>query len=188
MNNAGRQSRFARAMYWRDEHFLGLEATAAFLIAGWFAWSHRADVAWILDDAGRPLVYTAFVALFGTMLGFGVTAISVLFSVVMAPSLRSLRESRHFKYVRGMFSVTNLILGLGTLCSLVGLLFDRRVEVAQGKYEFTDPLGICILLLLALTAASTAAVARVIWLVAKLVRRYNPDEDDDGKPEGEREG
>jgi hypothetical protein len=110
----------------------------------------------------RAAVYGVLTTLWGALLGFVITAVSIVLAFSQEARLRLVRESDHYETLWRVFMSTIRILGLATLAALGALLFDR------------DPPGGSphIYLFYSIVLFSTLAIfriARSVWVLGKVI-------------------
>jgi hypothetical protein len=112
-----------------ERHFETVDRIAVAALAGLlFAYSHYLD-----HDAGvlgmfagnRTAVYGAIIGLFGTIFGFGLTAMSIVLAFAESPRLRILRRSRHWATLWRVFTRGLRTFIIVALVALGGIILDR---------------------------------------------------------------
>jgi len=73
----------------------------------------------------RSAVYGALASIFGSLLGFVITAVSIVIGFTASDRLAIVRESKHYPKLWTSFTHTIKVLGLATLTSLAALIADR---------------------------------------------------------------
>ena len=114
--------------WWRS-HFLTSELLVA--VIGTFAFicwvkffGGAADVDQMLAN-NHTALYGTLASIFGSLLGFTITATSIVLAFSISPRLRIVRESEHYPTLWKVFRATIKALALATILSLAGLVFDR---------------------------------------------------------------
>jgi len=148
--------------FWR-KHFLRAELVlAVVLTAALVAWSERGG-AQVLDTVlpqDRGAFYGAIAAVFGSLLGFAITAASVVVALSGSDGLRPVRESPYYRDLWDVFVSAMQVLGIATVVSLGALLLDRG-----------PALNYLVLYAVAfVTLLSTLRVARCIWVMENIIR------------------
>jgi len=114
---------------WWESRFLVLEFIAAcILFLGFLFWSiliNKGVAIAQIFSGNREVLYGALTTLFGTLLGFIITAVSVVLGFAVSEKLAFVRESRHYKDLWAVFKSTIRILALATGFALIGLIFDK---------------------------------------------------------------
>lgn len=113
---------------WRNDSVyldavIAVVAVAIGLIIGaHFGWATTLE--FVLKD-NRSAIYTALTSVFGALLGFTITAISVILALGSSPTGETLRKSKHYPRLWQTFLSAIWISGLATIISFIGLVFDR---------------------------------------------------------------
>jgi len=145
------------------QHFLGFE-TAAGVFASLF------PLTWMIEFGGackidlllagnRAAIYGALATIFGSLLGFVITAVSILVGVWGVEKLTILRESKHAADLWRIFTSTTKWVGLATLVSLAGLIGDRDVE----------PIHAIMYATMIIVLIGTVRLCRCIWALERVV-------------------
>ena len=112
-----------RRFFLHAEFGVAIGGAAAFVV-----WAERfggtAGIDLVLQN-NRGALYGTLASIFGSLLGFAVTATSIVLGFSSSPSLRIVRESVHYPTLWRVFLATIRTLGFATVVSLVGLVFDR---------------------------------------------------------------
>jgi amino acid transporter len=148
--------------FWR-QHFLRIEgaivvlggctvATISFLL------DRHAVLDSLLKDS-RAQVYTALAAVFGSLLGFIITALSLALGFSQNDRMKLVRDSKHYGQMWDIFTKSIFALALTTGCALCGLVLDKDRKPAH---------WIAYICMVA-TLLAISRVARCIWLLEKLV-------------------
>jgi len=114
---------------WWREHFLWAEYGLAVFLSGlfWF-WSACLDSnisVWPILEGNRGAIYGALASVFGSLLGFAITAVSIVIGFSGHERLAVVRQSRHYKTIWKVFFSSIRTLGFATVIALVGLVIDR---------------------------------------------------------------
>jgi hypothetical protein len=107
----------------------------------------------------RSAIYGALSTIFGSLLGFVITAVSILVGVCGVEKLRVLRESQHAADLWRIFTSTSRWLGVATALSLAGLVGDRD----------TKPVHAILYATIVVAAISVARLWRSIWALENVV-------------------
>lgn len=110
-------------------------------------------------SGNRPALYGTLASIFGSLLGFVITATSVVLGFSGSDSLAVVRESAQYPTLWKTFSATIRALAGATLVALACLLFDRD----------TAPAHYFVMLLVFATTLSVVRVARCIWALEKII-------------------
>ncbi len=73
----------------------------------------------------RAAIYGAFAAIFGSLLGFVLTSMSVILTTLDQPRMRAFRNTSHYHTLWKVFTATIQALAVACLASLLALIFDR---------------------------------------------------------------
>jgi len=148
---------------WWNRYFLIAEGSLialASVAAG--VWIQRYGGAALIgsDRSNSLTVLAALLSLFGTMLGFIMAVIAFLFALVEKKSFTILRASRsyadHWSIFSGALSAC-AVATLASLCSLIAAWID-----ALPPWLLT--------LLFATTLWSVGRLARVVWVIKKMIQ------------------
>ncbi len=105
------------------EFFLSLILGIALSV---WVWKYHGDsLVDVILKGNRAPVYGAFAAIFGSLLGFVITAVSIILSFASSPQLTIVRESEHYRDLWQVFISAIHFLGFATIIALGGLIFDR---------------------------------------------------------------
>lgn len=118
-----------------------------------------AQVDCLLADS-RLAVYGTLASIFGSLLGFTITATSVVLGFSSSKRLRVVRESCHYSTLWKVFLSTIRTLGCATVMSLSALVLDR--DAMPRPWVF-------YLVLLAFLVCCLRIV-RVVWVLEAVVR------------------
>ncbi len=114
--------------WWRT-HFLNVELSLALLCgASFFVGASLYGGGAILEDTlkgNRGAVYGALASIFGSLLGFAITAVSIMVGFSTDERLTVVRESKHYPTLWKVFTATIRTLGFATVVALFGLILDR---------------------------------------------------------------
>lgn len=148
---------------WWRQRFLFCEGVLAAIIAALFAW-------WYLRLCGdttvnallkgyRPSIYGTAASVLGSLLGFIITAASIVFAVSGSDRLSVVRDSAQYPTLWRVFSAAIHALGLATAVSFVALIFDRDEK----------PLSWLLILAVFCAALACLRIARVIWALENVI-------------------
>jgi hypothetical protein len=112
-----------------------------------------------LLQQNRPAIYQALASILGALLGFVITAISIVLAFAGMDRLELLRGSPHYGTLWSVFTQTTWILALATVCALAALILDR--DAAPNR------LALYLCLLTALLSA--VRIARCVWVLEQLI-------------------
>lgn len=148
---------------WREKHLLLADTILTLsVIAGFTAVSiyggFTEDLSHALDER-RSALYTTIAAITGSLLGFVLTAISIIAAFLQLPRFTQLRKSRALPDLFKIYFRTAQVLAMTTIWSIFGLIVDTDASQLW-----------CV----TLTTASLAALAitfiyRCIWVLERVV-------------------
>jgi hypothetical protein len=153
-----------RFVDWWERRFLPLELlTAALLTAGFIIWYYRTGGALQIEEvlnSNRSEVYGSLAGVFGALLGFVITAVSIVLGYAENDRLKIVRNSPYYGTLWEVFKSTMKWLAAATIVALLGLIFDR------------DNSPVPALLFLTVLASLIAAlrVSRSIWVLENIIR------------------
>lgn len=149
---------------WWGLHFLHLELifviVLTILITCLLEFGGYRDFLYEILDGNRSAMYGTLATIFGSLLGFTITAASVVMALFGTPRLKLVRESKHSDYLRVIFVAAIRTLGIGTIIALIGLLLDRD----------SAPMVMITYLLLFVFILTWFRVGRVIWVLEKTLK------------------
>lgn len=105
------------------EGLLAAGAGAAFGI--WYACFGGADTVALVLQGNRATLYGTAASIFGSLLGFAITATSIVLGFSASERLAVVRGSAHYPQLWKTFSATIRALALATILSVVCLICDR---------------------------------------------------------------
>jgi len=153
----------AKIRDWWEARFLGLEFGVAVLLTAVF-------VAWYYTRAGtyqitafltnRGDVYGALAGVSGALLGFVITAVSIVLGYAEHERLKTLVLSHSNHTLWDVFRSTVKSLAAATIAALLALIFDR-----QGS-----PMPLLLFLVLFTSLLAALRVARSIWVFEYIIR------------------
>jgi hypothetical protein len=148
---------------WWRRHFMAFEgAIAVGLLAVLVYWVERRGGGPVIDQllsSNRAAVYTAIASILGALLGFVMTAISIVLAFSAMERLEVLRQSPHYKTLWSVFTQTTWLLAAATGCALAALVFDRE----------SAPCRIALYLCALTALLSAVRIARCVWVLEQLV-------------------
>jgi hypothetical protein len=150
-----------------DNHYTVCSMTlaAAFGVAI-VIWGERYGGRTVIDDVlkgNRSAVYGTFATIFGSLLGFVITAVSIVLGFSTSERLAIVRQSKHYPALWRSFTHTIRILGLTTVVSVVALIVDRDSKPVRPLSYAEMAVGFLSILFL---CRSIWALERVIDVVA----------------------
>ena len=139
------------------EVVLALIGAAAFAI-WYFAFCGAATVATSLDG-NRATLYGTAASIFGSLLGFAITATSIVLGFSASDRLAVVRGSAHYPQLWKTFSASIRALAVATVVSIVCLIFDRD---RSPNTWLTTIMVFSVLL-------ASLRVARTIWVLEQII-------------------
>ena len=158
--------------YWWSSHFLGLEFLVVVLAAlGVYFWFELSDVGQSLAiqmaDSHALGVYRTLATVGVALAGFTMTVVSLVLTRVRSDErYERLRESSHFTDLRRIYMQAIAFSGSLALFSIVAMVVDID------KTEPPQPWMIGLLTFF--TFASSARIARAVWVLNKLLKTDEP--------------
>ena len=116
---------------WWRRNFLPAEFGAAIaataILVYLVHWSRFATCVDSVIAVSRPLIYASLASVCGSLLGFNLTAASIVLASVNSnsPRLRAVRESGHYETIWRVFIAAAKALAAATLLALVGLVINH---------------------------------------------------------------
>jgi uncharacterized membrane protein (DUF485 family) len=148
--------------FWQ-RHFLLMEAAMAVALSlaftTWYFQFNGAKATCEVLMGNRAAIYGAVASIFGSLLGFVITATSVVLGFSTSDKLAVVRDSSEYPKLWKTFSSTIWTLALTTLVALVCLLFDKD---AKSTPWLVVPLVFTLLL-------SLLRIARTIWALEHII-------------------
>lgn len=146
-----------------QRHFLFFEAITSFIISAIFTiWYYYYDgikcISTILD-LNRPAVYGTLASIFGSLLGFVITATSIVLGFSTSDKLNIVRKSSQYPKLWKIFSSTIRNLAIATLFSVICLLIDKD----------KSPIAFIVPLLFMVTILSLVRIIRTIWALEQII-------------------
>jgi hypothetical protein len=138
---------------------LGLAAVATVGFSIWLQYYGGAGFVDATLKGNRSCVYSALVSVFGSLLGFAITAVSIMIGFAGLDRLAVIRESKQYPALWKVFAAAIKALGMATVAALFGLIVDHDAAPVRTVLYF------CIL-------TATLAVLRVyrcIWALDKVI-------------------
>lgn len=148
---------------WYGRHFLLAEFGVAGLVGlGFAVWSSRFNGFVLVQgtlNGNRSAIYGALASISGSLLGFTITAVSIILGFSASGRLVIVRNSPHYRTLGKIFTSSMRSLALATILSLLALIFDR------------DSAPVPILLYLCAWAATLAVLRllRCLWVFEKII-------------------
>jgi len=148
---------------WWSRHFLGAEfAASIFLTAFFFIWLDRWNGIQMMNSINfdkRSAFYGTTASIFGSLLGFVITAISIITALGDSPKLAILKQSEHYPTLWKIFMSSARHLGLATLIMLVALIADQNPS---------SPAWLLTAVFYSIVI-STIRIARCVWALENVI-------------------
>lgn len=148
--------------FW-EANFLNMELLLSlFLSGGFIIWSEFVNggqlLFYFLSD-NRTALYGSLSAFFGTMFGFIITAVSIVLGYATSEKLAIIRQSKYYEDLWKVFKDAIRVLGLATIFSLVGLIFDKNNSTTN-FYLYLNFFS---------STLSFFRIARCIWVIENII-------------------
>jgi hypothetical protein len=133
------------------------------LATAFSVWSERWNGKAIIDatlDGNRSAVYAALATISGSLLGFVITAASIVLGFSASEKLAIVRESKHYPTLWQVFIAAIRALAFSTIVCIVALVLDRDKQIIHGVM-YVAAFG-CIL--------AAARVARCVWVLENIIK------------------
>jgi hypothetical protein len=149
---------------WWERRFLRNEALLALVFSGAaIVWMERfggVSAANSFLQGNRGAIYGALASIFGSLLGFIITAVSIALGFSSSERLTIVRESQHYQQLWGVFMSATRWLAIATIASIVALIADRDAA----------PIRVLTYAVWFFALMSTVRIARCIWVLQNIVR------------------
>lgn len=148
--------------WWRT-NFLHVELGLALVCClAFIGWAHFCGGGTIVDETlkgNRGAVYGALASIFGSLLGFAITAVSIVLGFSTTERLAVVRESKHYPTLWKVFTATIRTLGLATVVALLGLILDRD----------SSPIKAVLYLTVFASILGALRLARCVWVLENVI-------------------
>ncbi|MBI5352242.1 MAG: hypothetical protein HZB50_06350 [Chloroflexi bacterium] len=156
--------------FW-DKYFLPLEFLVSLLtMVGFIIWGEFFSGRSVMDsllEGNRSAVYGALSAIFGALLGFVITAVSIVLGYVASDKLTLVRESPHYEDLWRVYKAAMRSLAVATIAGLLGLIFDREAR----------PMPLLFYLNILTTTLAFFRLGRSIWVLENIISLVTQQED-----------
>ena len=153
--------------FWR-RHFLTVELifalSLATVFAFWYTYMGGAAATNTVLQGNRATFYGTTASILGSLLGFVITATSIVLGFSTSDRISVVRESAEYLKLWKIFSSTIRALAFATIISLACLLFDRDSSSSQWLVVF---LIYAVLLALLRIGRTIWALEQIIFLVTR---------------------
>lgn len=143
-------------------HFLNAELMLAVLLAAVFVyWSERAGGYSKVNSVlltNRGAVYGALASVFGSLLGFTITAFSILLGLASSPQLEVVREQPEYPILWRVYKSSVSVFAAATAVALVSLVLDR--DTSTNKWT--------TYLMVFYSTLAAARIYRVMWVLSRV--------------------
>lgn len=148
---------------WWRKHFLKVELALAIIFGSiFYAWAEIWGGGAILVETlkgNRGAVYGALASIFGSLLGFAITAVSIVLGFSTTSRLTVVRESEHYPTMWKVFTTTIRTLGFATVVALFGLILDRD----------NHPIDAMLYLTVFASVLAALRLARCVWVLENVI-------------------
>ena len=145
------------------KHFLGVELVFSILVGVsllyWWRYGNGVKVLTDIVRGNRAQVYSTLASIFGSLLGFVITALSVVLAFSTSERLKVLRGSSYYKQLWAVFTSAIRVLGATTVWWLLALFLDR--EAVQRP--------LILICCIATTFLAVLRLARCVWVLERIV-------------------
>jgi len=115
---------------WEANFLLAELFVAVVLFLAFIGWSELINNRQMIDTISldsREAMYGTFASLFGSLLGFSITAVSIVLGYATDEKLAIVRQSKRYDDLWNVFKSAIRVLALATVFSLLGLIFDKNI-------------------------------------------------------------
>jgi hypothetical protein len=158
----------AIAAFW-NRHFLLLEglcgAAALGCFAAWARWFGGTATIINALNGNRGAIYSSLASIFGSLLGFVITAASIVITTAGSDRMALVRNSVHYKTLWRVFIQAMAVLAYATVASLVALITDRDAS----------PNWISFYLCLAGAIFAALRMYRCLWVMIQIIHLFIAD-------------
>lgn len=148
--------------WWRT-HFLwaefGLSVLVGLVFCGWATGYGGVDTLQTVLAGNRGAIYGALASVFGSLLGFAITAVSIVIGFASHDRLALIRQSPHYPTIWKVFFAAIRALGFATLVAMTSLILDRD----------NAPRYVLLFVMFFATALATLRVARCAWVLENVI-------------------
>ena len=154
--------RYSALSFWR-RHFMPLEFCLAVVIGLAFAvWDAKLGGYHLVDATlknNRSAIYGALAAICGSLLGFTITAVSIILGYANNERMAIVQKSKHYPKLWRVFVSAIRALGLATVFTLIGLVLDRD----------GSPDRLVLYLCVGVVALATLRLLRCLWAFENVI-------------------
>lgn len=145
-----------------------LAAATTVCFAAWYWYFGGASAASAVLRDNRGTLYGTTASIFGSLLGFVITATSVVIGFSGSERLAVVRDSGQFPMLGKTFRAVIRALAAATLTALVCLLLDRD----------NSPFRTLLILMFFTTTLALLRMARTIWILEQIIMLVTRPADD----------
>ncbi|MEN8494618.1 hypothetical protein ABFB50_06580 [Dehalococcoides sp. THU3] len=145
------------------KHFIIYETIAGLIFGSLITiWSINQPDGMDLYSLIKPslqTIYSTIATIASSVLGFIITAITIILGLTQLPSLKIIRESKYYPMLYSVLFCTIKALGMTTLFSIIGLIINNNQALNQDIF-YAIVIG---------SSISTIQIARSFWILEKIV-------------------
>jgi hypothetical protein len=147
-----------------EVHFLRIQFGLALLtgigLFAWYRWFNGWNDIHAILTGNRAAVYGALASIWGSLLGFTITAVSIVLGFAASERMAIMRSSDHYETLWRVFTLAIRVLGLATVAALIGLVYDRD----------SAPHPWALLLCAVTTVLAIMHLMNCVWVLEQVVR------------------
>jgi hypothetical protein len=147
-----------------NSNFLSIEFVICLLISALISiWGFKCNGNVIVETYlgnSRNSLYSTMATMFGSLLGFNITALSIVIGYTTDDRMKLVRESASYQQLWDIFTSTIKFLAITTVLSIIGLFFDK--ESCHNYFIFY--------IMVFLTMVTCARLARSIWALEQIIK------------------
>jgi hypothetical protein len=148
---------------WWRKNFLSVEFGIALFVTAilllWWKYGNGIAVLKEIVHGNRGQIYGTLASIFGSLLGFVITALSVVLGFSSSDRLKVLRSSSYYKQLWDVFTSAIRVLGVTTILWLAALFFDR-----DGA-----PKPLILVFCLSISFLAILRMGRCVWVLERIV-------------------
>lgn len=126
---------------------------------GWSELINNRQMLGSITVDSREALYGTFASLFGSLLGFSITAVSIVLGYATNDKLAIVRQSKRYNDLWNVFKSAIRVLAFATVVALLGLVFDKDI---QPSYFF-------LYLNIFSAILSSFRIARCVWVLENII-------------------
>lgn len=167
-------SRISR--FW-NTHFLGVELCIAILVSclflSWIIFFNGSAIVDSVLNGNKGAIYGTLASVFGSLLGFVITALSIIIGYSTNEKFEFLKKSKHYITLWNVLIDTIKVLSLATVVMLLGLIFDRdtppKFLIINANTSFIL-LSLIRFLIVFTTFLALLRLTRCVWILENIVK------------------